>query len=218
MKKLYLEKRKRKVALVFWNRLRITHPKDMGGLGFHGAYLVNKSFILKVAWELLIIIKTFGHKFCDPNITLWEISFRHRQGKCGALTCGRGKCSLADLRDCLGWSVGNGESINFWNDNWLLNGSKLIDCTRVQVQPCLLSDSLAQYCSVDTGWRWSQMEQFLLAVLLLHLSTISFALNSGDRDKLYWKVSSSGRFTIKSAYAFNYACLLGVILISNFSI
>ncbi|KAG8652848.1 hypothetical protein MANES_06G141650v8 [Manihot esculenta] len=63
----------RKVNLVPWEH--VIHPKDMGGLGFRSAKIMNTSFLLKLAWTLQTDMQVLWakvvkvkYKLCPTNV------------------------------------------------------------------------------------------------------------------------------------------------------
>lgn len=59
-----------------------------------------------------------------------------------------------DFLHGLGWSIGNGNTVRFWKDNWLLMGNSLLhNGVMDRVSDYLLDDKVQDYYNTDTGWR-----------------------------------------------------------------
>ncbi|KAK8344997.1 hypothetical protein V6Z12_A07G118500 [Gossypium hirsutum] len=97
-----------------WDAL--CNPKSVGGLGFKNLVLFNKALLAKQAWRLLL----------QPNYLLAKVlkacyyPFSNiLSAKIGSypLFTWRSICSARDLiADGILWRIGNGASINIWND------------------------------------------------------------------------------------------------------
>lgn len=100
----------------------------MGGLWFKSARLTNDAFLLKVAWGII-----------SDQSALWAKVLRAKykiQYNClDNLRCRGSKSNLMQgvyfvwmhLRDRAMWSMVDGESINFWRDDWLQGGLLIRD-------------------------------------------------------------------------------------------
>jgi len=107
--------------------------------------------------------------------------------------------------------VSNRESSLFWTERWL-NGSTLAD-----LPPDLLgaipkrvikSRTVAQALQ-NSGWVHDIRGALLVQVLLEYLHVLSDRVDGvGIPDQFRWKLSQSGSYSIKSAYA---ACFVGSI-------
>ncbi|KAA3483875.1 LINE-1 reverse transcriptase isogeny [Gossypium australe] len=108
----------KKVSLVSWRAL--CQRKDCGRLGFPQLKDQSKSFMLKLGFNIFSIIdflwvrvlrSKFGVKEGIPE----DITYN----KCSILWRSLFKIWPV-LRENLFWSVGDGESVRCWKDNWIL--------------------------------------------------------------------------------------------------
>jgi len=104
------------LPLVAWDK--IYRPKKLGGLGLRKSVAVNTAFLAKLAWKVLT----------QPE-NLWVQQIRAKYGAPEHFFDTRPKPTDSWVWKCLlrlrpfiqrgiRWKVGNGQSINFWTDNW----------------------------------------------------------------------------------------------------
>jgi hypothetical protein len=97
------------------------------------------------------------------------------------------------------WIIGNGEKINFWNDNWC--GTPLSDLYNIpaQTRP-LLTSTVSDYL---VGGHWSLPSQLTQVFnnLTYVVNQVSIPLEP-DQDHLIWKLSDSGDLSLKAAHLF----------------
>jgi len=109
------------------------------------------------------------------------------------------KEELSIIRDNSIWLLGNGENINFWNDNWC--GTPLSNSLNI---PPSISHSLSATVSdfINNG-QWSFPSQLLhLFPNLLHLVQAVVIPLEPVQDKLIWKHPQTGDLQLKEAYLF----------------
>ncbi|XP_010424774.1 PREDICTED: uncharacterized protein LOC104709936 [Camelina sativa] len=109
---------KRKMCWVAWDSL--TQPKYAGGLGFRDVEQFNDALLAKIGWRLLnepnsLLAKVLLNKYCNSS-TFLTCSSSPRVASHGwrRILVGRDL-----LTKGLGWAVGDGATINVWNDPWL---------------------------------------------------------------------------------------------------
>lgn len=116
------------IHLVNW--VKVCRPKAWGGLGLRSARNINQASLMKAGWHLL-----------DRRKDLWVEVIKAKY-KCGSslVPCvqkkragsnfWRGICHTWDkLQENVCWQVGNGSTVNIWNDRWLVGCGKLSDLT-----------------------------------------------------------------------------------------
>lgn len=102
------------------------------------------------------------------------------------------------LKEGLMWSVGNGEQINFWQDNWIpeLPNAKLSSYPGSKLKGAEVSDfvdlsrsdwDIEKLQSCVTEWETQAIQKIPLSF-------------SNRPDKLIWKHSNSITYTVKSGY------------------
>uniref|UniRef100_A0A2N9FBI7 Reverse transcriptase domain-containing protein n=1 Tax=Fagus sylvatica TaxID=28930 RepID=A0A2N9FBI7_FAGSY len=181
----------RKIHWSKWSEL--CKSKENGGLGFRDWRAFNIALLAKQGWRLLtnthsLFYKTFKAKYFSSGTFL--------QAKVGSNPSFLWRSFLAArevLRDGMTWKVGNGRSIDIWLDKWtpevLTEGA----------EPNAVS-KVAELIDQDLGW-WNE------ALIDRTFDVRSAAIvkqvplqNVLTKDLLWWKRSSSGTFTVRSAY------------------
>lgn len=99
----------------------------------------------------------------------------------------------------LSWNVGDGSTINLWNDNWLSNNS----CLRHMIQgPLQHMEEQLTVSSILLNYSWTlgrlSLSLHPTTVQLINHSIILFSTNKPDQS--FWIQISLGNFTTKSTY------------------
>jgi hypothetical protein len=105
-----------KIHWINWGRL--CSPKDEGGMGFRDLHCFNLALLAKQGWRLAtqptsLFSRVFRSKYF-PRCSFW-------QAKLGSSPSFIWRSILAArdlLRKGIRWSVGNGQSVKIWEDNW----------------------------------------------------------------------------------------------------
>lgn len=98
---------------------KLTQPKALGGLGFRDFKCFDEAFLAKSSWRLLhnptgLLGRALMGKYCqDRDLLQCSPSSGASHGWRSVLV-GRDL-----LKQNLGWVIGNGQSINMWDDPWL---------------------------------------------------------------------------------------------------
>ncbi|KAG7578550.1 Zinc knuckle CX2CX4HX4C [Arabidopsis thaliana x Arabidopsis arenosa] len=114
----------RKICWISWDKL--TLPKGAGGLGFREIEEFNDALLAKLSWRLLkdptsLLAQVLLGKYCANDSFLSCQPLTNSSHGWKGILAGRKL-----LRKGLGWIVGNGESINVWQDAWLSTSSPTI--------------------------------------------------------------------------------------------
>ncbi|XP_019433239.1 PREDICTED: uncharacterized protein LOC109340119 [Lupinus angustifolius] len=167
----------RKLVTVDWNK--VCAPITQGGLGLRSIKMLNKVSLLHLAWDMR----------CDNQD--WAIFYRNRFGhykdppnRHFKSSIGSGikeNWSITSTNSI--WLIGNGENVNFWKENWL--GSSLL---------ASVSDFI-----VNSKWIIPAPINSLFPDVALSLANTT---RSNGVDKLVWKHSEDGLFSLKVAYDF----------------
>lgn len=177
---------------------KLSNPKGMGGMGFKDFASFNLALLAKQFWRLI----------SNPS-SLWSkvlkgLYFPNK----AALDAGRGAqpswvwSSLLEgrnlLKEGLMWSVGNGDSINFWQDVWVpgLSNSKLSNLSGSSA----LNTKVADFVDFSTlAWDQEKLQGLVLEEELREIQKIPISFTN-RADKLIWRHTSSGSYTVKSGY------------------
>ena len=65
------------------------------------------------------------------------------------------------VQDNLGWRLGNGKSINFWQDKWLLSYSWLSDHLLQPIPAHLQNVKVKDLVLNSGGWDWNSSHRLL---------------------------------------------------------
>ncbi|MCH97022.1 ribonuclease H protein [Trifolium medium] len=97
------------------------------------------------------------------------------------------------------WLLGNGEEINFWNDNWC--GSIMADHFNVPNHLRKFLSSTVRDYIFNGQWNFPpQMHQHLNNLVCL-VQKVTIPLEA-SQDKLLWKHSDTGELQLNEAYQF----------------
>jgi len=192
---------KRKLHLLAWKK--ICKPKEEGGFGVRGSRDMNKALVAKVGWRLLGDDKSLwarvlrskykvgevqNHSWLAPK-SHWSSTWRSiSTGLRAVVTCG------------LGWVPGDGRSINFWLDKWLLNTSLLSHATRT-IPVAEINKKVEEYWCDGAGWNTRVLSLYLPMSIIHRLYAVVIKGCPGVRDTISWTGNSNGEFTVSSAYA-----------------
>lgn len=183
-------------ARIAWDDVCV--PKDEGGLGIMRSKEWNVAATLKHIWNLCNL----------RNKTMWVCWVRTyliRSRNFWALNI-PSECTwvwrhILKLRDMarmrLKYFIGNGKSTSLWYDNWHPKGPLIsVYGDRIIYDAGLANNTMV--CDVVEGenWRWPVANSWALMDMR---KSITFD-PSFEEDKIWWIPSSSGQFTIKSAW------------------
>ena len=186
----------KKISWLSWEKMRISKAK--GGMGFRDLISFNKAFLAKQGWRLVQ----------DPNSLLGSIlkvKYFPRgtflEAKVGSRPSFVWMSILAGrdlLQEGLFWRVGNGKQICIRRDKWLPRASTF----KVQSPRWRLEEKATVVVLVDANTRcWNRQ----LVFDIFHESEASIICNIplccyNNEDKLIWRATSSGIFSVRSAY------------------
>jgi hypothetical protein len=117
---------KRHTHMVGWNIMTLS--KQSGGMGFKNLQMMNEACLLKMNWALVK-----GESGLWGQVLLGKYG-RGREVKEG-LVAHQADSNLwktlvklwPKLQEHVYWAVGNGSSINVWNDRWIEEGIRICD-------------------------------------------------------------------------------------------
>ncbi|KAJ6385146.1 hypothetical protein OIU77_028362 [Salix suchowensis] len=183
-------------AKVAW--AKICRPVQEGGLGLKSISHWNRVAVGKLLWGLITnktslwaswihTVRLRGRSFWNvqiPNSCSWSWrQILHARNWC---------------KHHIRWCIGNGESSFLWQDNWLPSGSEIGNI----ISPRQLAHTglswNAKVAEIVRGRAW----QFPTGVSSLDTvwQTIDYLPNSNQEDTFLWKGTSSGIYTIQSAW------------------
>ncbi|XP_039057386.1 uncharacterized protein LOC120200684 [Hibiscus syriacus] len=99
------------------------------------------------------------------------------------------------------WSVGNGNSITFWNDNWVPSLGHLRDYARDDIHADL-TQKIHNFVDVHGHWDVAALSQVFIPDVIPHVINVRPPDRNDKPDALIWRWTPELNFTIKSAYTF----------------
>jgi hypothetical protein len=185
-----------RVHWMSWKKLGA--PKNRGGMGFRDLEVFNLALLAEQGWRLL----------SNPNSLVARIMKEKYHSRVGFLDAKLGSRpsfvwrsilkAKPIMRNGVGWSVGNGEDIKIWKDVWLNPPkSHLLLPNKTIWHP---DSQVSSLIDQNSGWWNSDLVHRLFdprEAAEIGGVVISPLLKT---DKLIWRGSPSGIFTVRSAY------------------
>lgn len=182
---------KRGVPLLAWKTC--CSPMDEGGLGLKQLVVLNRSLLLKKAWEVY-------------SSSLESCSFlRARFWRHGALRRSYAKSSVwPGIKRCWQhvldngqWLLGSNSQVSFWRDNFI--GRPLVDFFGSHVGT--MEAKVADYIN-DGHWNFPPLLQLHFPDLCEIVRCVPIGITPQSSNHLVWVPSSSGVLTAKEAYSY----------------
>ncbi|KAG7557811.1 Reverse transcriptase domain [Arabidopsis suecica] len=192
---------KKKMHLLSWKK--VCRPKAEGGLGIRGAKLMNKALVAKVGWRLL-----------NDETSLWArvLRSKYKVGAAQDHTWVVPKSNWSStwrsvgvgLREVvsrgLAWVPGDGRTIRFWLDKWLLP-EMLVERAVVPLPEDERGRKVSDYWCVGVGWDIARLGLYLPVSVIHRLLAVVVNGEIGIKDRVSWLGNSNGAFSVSSAYA-----------------
>jgi ribonuclease HI len=189
---------KKKAHLIGWETM--TKPKQYGGMGFRTLHSMNVACIMKLGWSLMtreqslwgdVMIGKYGRDgwaqgrvIAKPTDSpLWKAivtSWPH-----------------LDHHKC--WSVGKGNKINFWTDK-CIDGSVRISDYANDIPDTAGNWKVQDVATAHGSWNFDMINNLVPASIVKKMHAIVLPHVTHDEDTQLWPGSSTGRFTVASAY------------------
>jgi hypothetical protein len=172
--------------------------KKNGGMGFRGLRDFNEALLAKQRWRIItqpnILMSRVLQSKYFPHNSLWDatqknnISYFWR-----SILQARWVIKKGSL-----WTIGNGNSINIWKDNWLpeQNGFKVLSTKPPHCQ----FDKVCDLINRSTNkWDIESLNQIFPPFEVDQITRIPL-INPTDEDELIWAHTHNGSSIIKSGY------------------
>ncbi|XP_057779485.1 uncharacterized protein LOC130998068 [Salvia miltiorrhiza] len=182
---------KKLTCAVSWGRC--CAPKEEGGLGVRSFAVMNRCYMMKMAWKLL--------KGEDFIFRILRSRYLNSFGLAKASVVGSSfwlsvKPEVDELVENSYALVGNGQHTRFWTDDWL--GYKI--CDKIAIPSFMhefLHQSVADYFS-DGVWHFSANFIECYPEVVVDIITCQLV---GEKDGRFWKPSLRGDVTAALAFA-----------------
>jgi ribonuclease HI len=184
---------KRKLVTTAWKK--VCRPFSQGGLNLRSLNTLNKASNLKLCWTLLHSQSSWAKLLRDRVIRRRKPIKYHIFSSIWSSI----KEEFEAIAENSIWLLGNGENINFWNDNWC--GTILSEHYNIPSQTKqLLTSTVSDYIA---NGHWAIPPQMELEFLNLS-SIVNQAIISLETcpDSLLWQHTDSGSLELKDAYNF----------------
>ncbi|KAG7576302.1 Ribonuclease H domain [Arabidopsis thaliana x Arabidopsis arenosa] len=192
---------KRKQHLLAWDK--VCKLKKDGGLGLKEARTMNKALLAKVGWRLM-----------NDKESLWArvVRMKYKVGEAHDLSWMVPKSNWSStwrsvgvgLREVvsrgIGWVPGDGKTIRFWTDRWVL-GEPLRERVIAQLPEEEIGKRVEAYWTVGIGWDTAALSQYLSVSDLQRLNAVVVKGVPFLADQLSWQETTNGVFSVRSAYA-----------------
>lgn len=114
-----------KLSMVSWNN--ICQPKINGGLGFKSLDGMNKSFLMKVGWGILLSPSSLWSQVLSTkygvDLSVLPTELPCRNGSHLWQSIGK---VWTDVLSGVAWNIGDGTKAQFWLDRWVIKEKPLI--------------------------------------------------------------------------------------------
>lgn len=97
---------------------RICKPKSAGGLGFRKAKTNNRALQMKLLWRIPKVDNNLWVKLVRKRYVKNNNIFSIEASKSASWQWRNMPSYGFNFKKCLRWQIGDGDSINFWSDNW----------------------------------------------------------------------------------------------------
>jgi len=188
---------KRKMHMVKWST--VTLPKELGGLGLHSMKDRNLAILAKLCWRLASAngspwADMLSTKYLTPN----RITEEGKKLPCSSIWTACKKGGPIYVKG-LKWAVRSGETINFWMDFWLHEGT-LHSLIQGPLKRGEENITVRQYLDNETGGRAYNISFKLPDQLLNVIKATPLSIDQNVEDVLHWVYSKNGFFSLKSTY------------------
>lgn len=96
--------------------------------------------------------------------------------------------------------IGGGRQTKFWEDCWLLRGP-LQSCAGVEILDSERHLRVGDVIDENGTWILNQIQSTIPSNILFEIHGTPVAMDNNIEDKLIWKLTPSGIFSVKSAYS-----------------
>jgi hypothetical protein len=184
---------KRKLVTTSWKKICL--PFVQGGLNLRSLSNLNKATNLKLCWSLMTSNSAWARLLKERVFRSHKVIHHHIYSSLWSSI----KEEFGTILDNSIWLIGNGESINFWNENWC--GTPLTEIFNIptQIRP-LLTSTVSDYL-VNGQWIFPQQLTQAFPNLVNMVNHVITPVVPAP-DQLIWKHTDSGDLQLKDAYQF----------------
>ena len=180
-----------KIHWVNWGRLCL--EKEDGGVGFRDIHSFNMALLAKQGWRLLTEPNSLFSRIFKAKYFPWCSFFKAKLGSNPSYIWQSILVARKLLATSIQWKIGNGMSVNIWDDDWGIPDLK----QRPNSRGCQWVGDLIDR---DRGiWNMHVLREVCDEQSVTLIQRIPLA-SLNTEDTIQWKAESTGMFTVKSAY------------------
>lgn len=189
-----------RIHLINWNI--VTRRKYEGGLGLHKFREFNTALLGKIAWGLInrpndlwaqVLINKYKGRWKED----WKLSVK--QGDPWLWNAITGAWN--EISQWMGWGIGNGCHIKFWQDRWIFGKSLCKDLGVGSIPEVELNRPLRDFILESGNWNWSAFEGKINLSVLLSIASIKPPEGSSNvSDFPVWLGSKNGDYSVSVTY------------------
>jgi ribonuclease HI len=184
----------KKIHWMSWAKMG--RSKAQGGMGFRDLCCFNKALLAKQGWRLLqhpdsLVAKIIKAKYYPHGDFL--------KAKIGSRPSLAWKSILSTqdlIKEGMIWRIGNGNDIKIWKDRWIPKPSTYLIQSPCQI---LTEEARVSELMANNNWNiplirsifWEDEAEIICSLPLSRY---------WSKDKLIWKGTKNGEFTVRSAY------------------
>lgn len=189
--------RGRKMHWGAWNKL--TMQKSMGGLGFKDFESFNVALLAKQFWRLNTHQNSLWARILKGLYFPSKTCMEAERGSTPSWVW----CSLLEGRSLIKegtqWNVVNGESIQFWDDQWVpgIVGGKVSVLDNHLKEPLKVADFIDP---LTKEWNRVKLKKCIPEAEVQAVCKIPISCSSFP-DRFIWRHTKTGEYTVKSGYA-----------------
>ncbi|KAA3472112.1 reverse transcriptase [Gossypium australe] len=184
---------------IHWSSWKdLCYPKIVGGLGFRDLYFFNKALLAKQAWRL----------FAQPDCLLAKVLKARYYPKTNFLSAKVGSYpsftwrSICGARELIAaglcWRIGNGKSINIWNDPWVPGtGQSCLSVQNMNIHWQTVNQLIDEQ---SFTWKKDIIHKLVDCDKAKRILNIPLA-RSDEEDLLVWRHDNTGVYSVKSGSA-----------------
>ncbi|CAA7022339.1 unnamed protein product [Microthlaspi erraticum] len=101
----------------------------------------------------------------------------------------------------LSWVIGDGKSISFWRDRWLVPDT-LLEVAVNEIPPNLVEVKVRDLWQSGRGWNLNQIAPYISEEVRLQLMSAVLDEFTRGCDRVSWGYTMDGEYSVKTAYAF----------------
>ncbi|KAG6627185.1 hypothetical protein CIPAW_15G109000 [Carya illinoinensis] len=190
------QEKEHRIHWVSWKQM--SKSKRSGGLGMRDFEFFNRALLAKQGWRIISSPNSLAARVLKEKYFKCSTFLDVKKGSNSSFLWQSFISARSLLKEGLVWRVGDGQSIDLWNDKWLPQPTSFKLQSSIRFLP---SDTkVAMLIDRTTNqWNYPLVEAILDSTEAECVKRIPLSPYPTP-DKLLWRGTSTGAFTVKSAY------------------